>query len=345
MKGPPAVDAALLQGVEGLLAEGVVGAAALPDEVLRLLPGGGAVGGAAALDNGIAFLPDGGGHLGLGGQQHGPDQGQVPPGQIGHRGKAADPPLPPEVHIKGLDGVVQMMAQGHLVAAQLLSRRVKGAPPQLGAEGAGVFLFAVVKDHRADVGAADLVGDARSPKQGFQRRVVGGLPAELGVEGDGLNLVVEADVVPQKGQAHGQGNAVLAARYPHQHPVPGAEHLVILDGLPHQTAEPLHGPQFAHLCSSFLRPSGGRFPSGTPRRAGEPKASAAGDARPFFRRPAYGGRKRAIKKHYTINQIKFTAPAGRKREKSGRPDFENRILEFVRIQEHPGENESFKRLN
>src|SRR5699024_8906191 len=51
VQGPPAVDAAVLQGVQGLLAEGVVGAAALPDKVLGGLPGGGTVGGAAALDD------------------------------------------------------------------------------------------------------------------------------------------------------------------------------------------------------------------------------------------------------------------------------------------------------
>ncbi len=44
--GPPAVDAALLQGVQGLLAEGVVGAAALLDELLGLFAHGHAVGGA-----------------------------------------------------------------------------------------------------------------------------------------------------------------------------------------------------------------------------------------------------------------------------------------------------------
>ena len=52
VNGPPAVDAALLQGVQGLLPEGVVGAAAFPDELFGLLAHGHAVGGAAALTMG-----------------------------------------------------------------------------------------------------------------------------------------------------------------------------------------------------------------------------------------------------------------------------------------------------
>ena len=43
--------AALLQSMERFLPEGVVGAAALPDKILGLLPHGHTVGGAAALDD------------------------------------------------------------------------------------------------------------------------------------------------------------------------------------------------------------------------------------------------------------------------------------------------------
>lgn len=45
MDRPPAVDAALLQSMERFLPEGVVGAAALPDKILGLLPHGHTIGG------------------------------------------------------------------------------------------------------------------------------------------------------------------------------------------------------------------------------------------------------------------------------------------------------------
>ena len=56
MDRPPAVDAALLQSMERFLPEGVVGAAALPDKILGLLPHGHTVGAAAALDDGEVLL-------------------------------------------------------------------------------------------------------------------------------------------------------------------------------------------------------------------------------------------------------------------------------------------------
>ena len=130
--GTPAVNAALLQSMESLLAEGVVGAAALLHKFLGLFPHGNTVGGAAALHDGQARLPHGALHLVLGCQQHGADEGEIPLGEVGYRREAADASLPPEVHIKGLHGIVQMMPQRHLVAAQLLRGGVQRAPPQLG---------------------------------------------------------------------------------------------------------------------------------------------------------------------------------------------------------------------
>ncbi len=67
--------------------------------------------------------------------------------------------LPPEIHVKGLHGIVQMMAQRHLVAAQFLRSSVQCTPPHLGAEGAGILLVPVVEHDGADQGAADLIGD------------------------------------------------------------------------------------------------------------------------------------------------------------------------------------------
>ena len=103
MDRPPTVDVAFLQSMERFLPEGVVGAAALPDKILGLLPHGHTVGGTAALDDGEVLLLYCTAHLVFGGQQHGADQGQAPAVQLGDRGEAANAALPPEVHVKGLD--------------------------------------------------------------------------------------------------------------------------------------------------------------------------------------------------------------------------------------------------
>ena len=179
-------------------------------------------------------------------QQHGADQGQAPAVQLGDRGEAANAALPPEVHVKGLDSIIEVVAQRHFIAAQLLRRRVQRAPAQLGAEGTGVLFLPVFKHHRADLGAADVVGDAVPGKQGLQGGVVHGLVVKLRVQRDGHHLVVKADVLPQQGQTHRQGHTVLAAGHAHHHPVARGQHLVILHGFAHQAAEPLHGARFTH---------------------------------------------------------------------------------------------------
>ena len=95
-----------------------------------------------------------------------------PVGQLCHRRETADAALPPEVHVKRLDGVVQMMPQRHLVAVQLFGSGVERAPAHLGAEGAGILLVPVVEDDGADKGAAHLIGNIILPEQRFQRGVI-----------------------------------------------------------------------------------------------------------------------------------------------------------------------------
>ena len=138
------------------------------------------------------------------------------------------------------------MSQRHLVAAQLLRGGVQRTPPQLGAQGAGVLLLAVLEHHRADLGAAHLVGDAVLPEQLCQRRVVHGLMVELRVQRDRHHLVIEADVLAQHGKADGQRHAVLAAGNAHHYPVAGGDHFIVLHGLAHQTAKPLHCTKITH---------------------------------------------------------------------------------------------------
>ena len=65
--------------------------------------------------------------------------------------------------------------------------------PQLGAQGAGVLLLAVVEHHRADLGAADLIGDIVLGKQLLQYGIIHGPAAELRVQRDGLHQMCIRD--------------------------------------------------------------------------------------------------------------------------------------------------------
>ena len=71
--------------------------------------------------------------------------------------------------------------------------------------------------------------------------------AKLRVKGDGHDLIIKAEVPAQQGQPDGQSHAVLAARNAHHDLITGGDHLVILHGLTHQAAEPLHGMWIAHV--------------------------------------------------------------------------------------------------
>ena len=139
-----------------------------------------------------------------------------------------------------------MVAKRYLVAAQLLRGRVQGTPAQLGAQGTGVLFLAVVEHHGADLGAADLIGDAVPGKQVLQHGVIHGPAAELGVQRDGLHGEIEADVPAQLGKADGQRHAVLAAGNAHHDFVAWGDHLIILHRLAHQAAQALHCTGLAH---------------------------------------------------------------------------------------------------
>ena len=84
------------------------------------------------------------------------------------------------------------------------------------------------------------------PEQLCQRGVVHGLMVELRVQRDRHHLVIEADILAQHGKTDGQRHAVLAAGNAHHHPVAGGNHFIVLYGLAHQTAEPLHCTKVAH---------------------------------------------------------------------------------------------------
>ena len=120
--------------------------------------------------------------------QQGTDLGNAGAVQVSHRLEAADAPLKQQVHQQRLDGVVIVMAQGDLPDAQVRKGRVQAAPPQLGAQGAGVLLLPLIEHNvvyrHLDAG----IGHVQLPAQ--VRHGVEAHTRGAGLQGDGVDHAV-----------------------------------------------------------------------------------------------------------------------------------------------------------
>ena len=158
--------------------------------------------------------------------QQGADLGDPAAVQVGHGLEAADPPLQEEAHEHGLHRVVVVVAQGDLVQAQPVQLCAQGAPAQLGAQGAGIFLLPVDKDDLVDWYADQVVGHLQilaQPGNGGEIH-----SRRAAVDGDGRHLEPLGIEAAQPGQG-GQGeHGVLAAAYAHGHRVAAFDHMVVL---------------------------------------------------------------------------------------------------------------------
>ena len=154
------------------------------------------------------------------------DLGDVRPIQIRHRLEAADAPLKQQVHQKCLHRVVVVVTQRDLADAPLRQRRVQAAPPQLGAQGAGIFLLPLLKHdvvHRH--GDADVRHVQRRAVVGDGRKVHTRHPR---LQRDGLHLKGLGVKRPQTRQRRQRQQAVLAAGHAYRHRLPRLDHVVVL---------------------------------------------------------------------------------------------------------------------
>lgn len=211
-----------------------------PHPLLGPFPFGVAVHRAAGFDDGEVFPPHSLADLLFLGQDQRTDHGEILPAEIGYRGETAQPPLIEQVHDKGLHGIVLVVAQCQLVAAQFLGGIVQRTPPHFGTQAAGIGLLSDIEHHPADVGALDDILDALLLKQLGNGGVITLHAAKAGVEGDGCHLIVDADEPPQPLQRQGKGNGILSAADTHCHPVSVLDHIVLCNGLAGQSHNSLH---------------------------------------------------------------------------------------------------------
>ena len=113
-----AVDLASLHGAKDAVAQAVVLAVKLGEQLLHLLALGVAVCGAGRCQDGKLCLLGKVAHVLLGHIDHRADQAQVGSGKIGHGREAAEASLKKEVEHEGLHRVVKMMPERHHVAAK-----------------------------------------------------------------------------------------------------------------------------------------------------------------------------------------------------------------------------------
>ena len=130
--------------------------------------------------------------------EHGPDLRDAGAAEIRYGLKAADAALVKKAHEKRFDGIVKVMAQRDLVAAQFQQHIVQRAPAHFCAHGAGVLLVPVLENDRADLRLFDLIWHVQLRAQLRHRGKIHARQAH--VDGDGLQLIRDGIIPPQRGQ-------------------------------------------------------------------------------------------------------------------------------------------------
>ena len=179
-------------------------------------------------------LPD----HGLADIEKGAELGDVRAVQIGYGVEAGQAALIKQGEEEGLHCVVIVVAQGDLVNARLQQGGVEGAPAHFGAEGAGIFLPPGLKDHMVHLGGNPVEGDAQLPAVVRQRRQVHARGPH--VHRKGLHGKAPRIKLCQPGQGGQQHQGVLPPGYPHGHPLPGGDHIIVLHTPTEKTEDLLH---------------------------------------------------------------------------------------------------------
>ncbi len=156
------------------------------------------------------------------------DERQPTVREIGHGRKASEPPFEEEIHHKGLDGIVVVVTERHLVAPCRLCFRVEGASAHFGTERAGVRLLSDVENDLCDLGRDDAVLHAeRVAKCAHGRKM---LPLKTHVDRNGDHIVRLRIEAAHLGKSGEQCQGILSSRDPDGDAVAVLDHAVIING-------------------------------------------------------------------------------------------------------------------
>ena len=139
---------------------------------------------------------------------------------------------------KGLHRVVHVVAQGGLVGPQLLQPVMKCALAQLHAEGAGVLLLPLPKDHVADVAVDDVVRHAQAAAVVRHGGKVHAREAQ--VHGDAHQFEGLGIIAAERMEGAEQRHAVLPPGEAHGDHIPRGYHSVVFHAAAHKSGELFH---------------------------------------------------------------------------------------------------------
>ena len=134
-----------------------------------------------------------------------------------------------------------MMPEGYLVAARGLRGVMQRPSAHTGAKGAGVALFAYVKDHLREMSPLDDILNVELPAKLLNGAVVAVDPAEPRVKGDSHKLKMLGVKFAEHRHARKQADGILAAGNADGYPVALAYHIILLASRAHIAQKFLHG--------------------------------------------------------------------------------------------------------
>ena len=239
----PAVQRIALHRAENSLPQTRHGLFQIFEELLDLLPLGIAVGRAGVVhDRQLMALCERADEI-LRHIKQRTDERDVGAVEVGHGLEARDAALIEQREHIRLDHIIEMVAEGDLVAACGLRGLVKRTAAHLRAQRTGVFLVADVENDRPDLGGNADVFYAETVAERLHRRKIHFVVAHFERDRDDLELFgIETAELRQRDE---QGERVLAARNADRHAVAFLYHIVMV----HRAADIRE--HFLHGVSSF----------------------------------------------------------------------------------------------
>ena len=147
--------------------------------------------------------------------------------QVGDRLEAGQPSLIKQGEKEGLNGVVVVVAQRHLIQTPLQHGVVEGTPPHFRTQSAGIFLLTQVEDDVVDLRGHPGIGYVQGLAKLSHRAEVHARHPHI--HGDGLQLKGDGVEGPQPGHGGQQRQGILSAGHADGDAVAGGDHFVVLD--------------------------------------------------------------------------------------------------------------------
>lgn len=136
-------------------------------------------------------------------------QGDIRPVKVGFRLKGLDPAFKGHTEQQGFQYIIQVVTQGHFIAAKVFGNVMKSTPAKFGTEGAGVGLLPGLKNDWAYFRFFDMIGNTQFTAKTDQGRKVA---APAHVQGNGCYFKVNGRKFSPLIHQPDKGGAVFTTR-------------------------------------------------------------------------------------------------------------------------------------